>query len=122
MRLYDGTIFRNVDGRRIKRVVARLPSESIAVITFVPGVWVSTMNVAEKVPDGLEIETEIERWVPKSIVIPLFPRNDEPQTVISLPARADEGETEILEGMMKNVVVARLPEVSCAVITLVPGD
>ena len=66
-------------------------------MTLVPGVWVSVINVAEKVPNRLEIETEIERWVPKSIVIPLFPRNDEPQTVISFPARAEGRRERVLK-------------------------
>ena len=41
--------------------------------------------------------------------------------MISLPARADEGETEI-SGMIKKVVVVRLSSVSVAVIIFVPGD
>jgi len=59
--------------------------------------------------------------MPKLIATKLFLKNDEPQIVISLPARAEEGETEILEGMIKKVVVARLPSESVAVMTFVPG-
>ena len=78
-------------------VVARLPCESVAVITFVPGDCVGTRKVREKVPDEDEMVVVMVRWVLKEMEIILLSKNDEPQIVISLPARADEGETEILE-------------------------
>ena len=67
------------------------------MITFVPGDCVGTRKVREKVPDEDEMVVVMVRWVLKEMEIILLSKNDEPQIVISLPAREDEGETEILE-------------------------
>ena len=40
---------------------------SVAVITFVPGVWVGTIKVAEKVPRSDDWVVVMVRWVPKEI-------------------------------------------------------
>lgn len=92
------------------------------MITLVPGNWTGTLNVVEKVPLADDMVVVMVEESPKWIVTKLFLTKEEPLTVTSTPARPEEGETEILEDMIKNVVVTRFPEMSWIVMTLVPED
>jgi hypothetical protein len=109
-------------------VADTLPTQEslVAVIIFVPVGWVSTMNVAEKVPKFDDRTEVIARFVPKAMVTGMLTPYPWPSMVTSVPTGPEVGEIRVICGLgsSKNTVVAQngpIQQVLLAVITLVQG-
>ncbi|MEW6007963.1 MAG: hypothetical protein AB1595_07475 [bacterium] len=60
-------------------------------MVVVPGVWVSTINVAENVPFSLDGVVVIVRWVPKWREMDFKSEKPEPQIKTGVPSKPKNG-------------------------------